>query len=203
MVVTMPNQNTCASGATQARSDVREPSAGPTAACVGIRSDRGRTSIPQERSRCKYAWLAEVKRAVGSEVGRRACKDYTVSHRLVVDLAEEIASGPYPSFSKSGEVWVGQAKLATRLGVHERQVRRAVAVLVALGLVLVERDRREKDTNKMMPLIAGRPLFEAPEPAGYHRASTSSDERASTPSSERAWASSNSQRGKQRRIPPP
>jgi hypothetical protein len=190
----MPAQNTRCAGATQASLEAWAQTTDAAPARARVRTDRAVAPIEQERIRRKFAWLAELKKAVCSEVGRIACKYQKVSHRLVADLADEIVSGRYPSFMKHGEVWVGQVMLAKRLGVHERQVRRAVAVLIALGFLLVERDRRERNTNKMTPLTAGTPLFEAPEAARYQRPFTSSNDRAYTPSRERAWASSNSLR---------
>jgi hypothetical protein len=160
----MPAQNTRCAGATQGSPEAWAQTTDAAPAHARVRTDRAVAPIEQERIRRKFAWLAELKKAVCSEVGRVACKYQKVSHRLVADLADEIVSGRYPSFMKHGEVWVGQVMLAKRLGVHERQVRRAVAVLVALGFLLVERDRRERNTNKMTPLTAGTPLFEALRP---------------------------------------
>jgi hypothetical protein len=173
----MRSQNTRAAGASQARSD-----------SPGLRADAA------GRTRLKFAWLAQLKMLLCRGAGHNACKGQKVSHRLVADLAEEIASGRYPSFMKDGEVWVGQASLANRLGVNERQVRRAIAVLVALKLLRVERASRgrRRDTNKMAALLHEKPLFEADRT--HYRASASGENRTSASSDHRARAPSNSKK---------
>jgi hypothetical protein len=80
-----------------------------------------------KRTRLKFAWLSELNVLLREKTGRLPCKTQKVSHRLVSDLAQELVR--YPSFALDAKVWVGQAKLGTRLGVHERQIRRAVAAL--------------------------------------------------------------------------
>jgi hypothetical protein len=129
------------------------------------------------RTRLKFAWLGEVNLLLREEAGRLACKTQKVSHRLVSDLAEELAR--YPSFARDAKVWVGQAKLAMRLSVHERQARRGVAVLVKLGVLRIDRASRgqRRDTNTMAAHLRERPLFEAIELC--YGASTSAEDRTS------------------------
>src|SRR5262245_22487982 len=112
-----------------------------------------------ERARRKHSWLRVVKRKLRSDYGREVCKQQNVCPRLVAELAKEIAG--YPGFKERGEVWAGQQRLGLRLGVRDRQVRRAVGALCKLDLLRVERGRgRRGDTNKMAALLHGRPLFE-------------------------------------------
>ena len=68
---------------------------------------------------------------------------------------------PATRASKSAaKFWVGQQRLGFRLGVQDRQVRRAVGALVELGLLRVEREGGRGNTNSMVALIYGRRLFE-------------------------------------------
>jgi hypothetical protein len=160
-----------------------------------IRGSQARTWRPNAQAdaaaskRLKFAWLAEVNLLLRGEAGRLACKTQKVSHRLVADLAEELAR--YPSFVRDAEVWVGQAKLAVRLDVHERQVRRGVAVLVKLGVLRIERASRgqRRDTNTMAARLNERPLFEASELC--YGASTSAEDRTSASPGYRVSAPSN------------
>jgi hypothetical protein len=81
-------------------------------------------AFAQERARRKYTWLNLVKRKLRSDHGREVCKQQNVCPRLVAELADEISG--YPSFKEYGEVWAGQQRLGLRLGVQDRQVRRAL-----------------------------------------------------------------------------
>ena len=66
----------------------------------------------------------------------------------------------YPSFKEHGEVWAGQQRLGLRLGVQDRQVRRAVSALKALNLLRVKPVRGGRGrTNRMAALYDGSPLF--------------------------------------------
>ena len=49
---------------------------------------------------------------------------------------------PILHFTQHGTVWAGQATLALQLGVDVRQVRRAIAVLLELKVLSVERPSR-------------------------------------------------------------
>jgi len=142
------------------------------------------------RSRLKFVWLEKLKRLVAEEAGRNACKIQKVSHRLVCDLAETFAR--YPSFTRHGEVWAGQATLALQLGVDVRQVRRAIAVLLELKVLSIKRPSRgrRRDTNTMVALLDESPLFVVVE--DDHRASPSADYRTRTSPNHRATPSSNS-----------
>jgi len=185
-------QNTRCAGATQASLEAWAQTTDAAPARARVRADRAVAPIEQERIRRKFAWLAELKKALRSAAGRTACKEHKVSHRLVADLAEEIAGGRYPSFMKLGEVWVGQDRLAGSLSVHERQVRRAVAVLVALNFLRVEREcrGRRRDTNRMVAVLHDRPLFEPVD--AHNRTSASAGDRTSGSSDYRACRPSNS-----------
>lgn len=114
-------------------------------------------AVDQELARRKYGWRNIVKRKLRSDHGRELCKQHNVSPRLVAELAEEISG--YPSFRKHGEVWAGQKRLGIRLGVQDRQVRRAVGALVELDLLRVKRERGRANTNNMAAFLHGRPLF--------------------------------------------
>ena len=116
-------------------------------------------AFDQEPVRRMYTWRHAVKRKLRTEYGREVCKQQNVCPRLVADLADEMSG--YPSFKDHGEVWVGQQRLGLRLGVQDRQVRRAVGALVELDLLRIERERgRKGTTNKMAALLNGQPLFE-------------------------------------------
>jgi hypothetical protein len=145
--VSMQSENTRAPGASQARFCAPNPHADAT-----------------RRSRLKFVWLEQLKREVADEAGRNACKIQKVSHRLVCDLTETFAR--YPSFTKHGEVWAGQATLAFQLGVDVRQVRRAIAVLLKLKILSIKRPSRgrRRDTNTILALLDERPLFGRPRP---------------------------------------
>src|SRR5215831_9376452 len=151
-------ENTRAPGASQARFCTSNPHADAT-----------------RQSRLKFAWLDQLKRLVAEEAGRNACKIQKVSHRLVCDLAETFAR--YPSFTRQGKVWAGQATLARQVRAHERQVRRAIAVLVELKALSVTRPSRgrRRDTNTIVALLDERPLFAVVE--DDHRASPSAEYR--------------------------
>jgi hypothetical protein len=166
-------ENTRAPGASQARFGKSNPHADAT-----------------RRSRLKFVWLERVKRLVVEEAGRNACKIQKVSHRLVCDLAERVAR--YPSFTQHGEVWAGQATLALPLGVDVRQVRRAIAVLLQLKVLSIERPSRgrRRDTNRMAALLDERPLFAVVK--DDHRASPSAEYRTPTSPNHRATVSSDS-----------
>jgi DNA-binding MarR family transcriptional regulator len=144
----------------------------------------------RERTRQKFRFLAAVKSKVSSDRGRKICKDLKVSHRLVADLADEIATGRYPSFTSCGHVYVGQKALGAALGVHQRQVRRAIAALKQLGLLRLEQDHGGRRTNLMTPLLDGRPLLDELDGIAHERANTSSSQRAGVSSNERASAPS-------------
>ena len=81
-----------------------------------------------------------------------------VCPRLVAELVDEISG--YPSFKEHGEIWAGQQRIGLRLGVQDRQVRRAVRALVELDLLRVQRKRGRLSTNNMAALLHGCPLFE-------------------------------------------
>jgi hypothetical protein len=147
-------------------------------------------SARREGTRRKFQFLARVKASLTSNSGREICEAHKVSHRLAADLANEIARGPYPSLVSSGYVYVGQKALGEALSVHERQVRRAVAVLAALGLLRIERDHRRRRTNLMIPLLDGGPLFGEIGCTACDRATPSSSQGAPVPSAERASAPS-------------
>jgi hypothetical protein len=153
------------------------------------------------RTRLKFAWLGEVNLLLREEAGRLACKIQKVSHRLVSDLSEELAR--YPSFSRDAKVWVGQAKLAVRLGVHERQVRRGVAVLVKLAVLRIDRASRGRgfDANTMAAHLRERPLFEAIELC--YGASTSAEDRTSASPAHGVSAPSNFIREEGKKDPSP
>jgi hypothetical protein len=142
----------------------------------------------QQCTRLKYSWLDVVKRKLRTDPGREVCKRHSVSPRLVADLADEISG--YPSFKQHGEVWVGQQRLGIRLGVQDRQVRRAVGTLCELDLLRVERQRgRRGNTNKMAAILHGRLLF---EPNSADDRSSASDRNRTRMSSEnRTQMSSN------------
>jgi hypothetical protein len=145
-------------------------------------------AFDQEVPRRKYEWLGAVKRDLRSDQGREVCKQRSVCPRLVADLADEISG--YPSFKDHGEVWAGQQRLGLRLGVQDRQVRRAVGALVGLDLLRIEREHgRRGKTNKMVALLNGRSLFE-PRAAG-HGSSASGRNRTGMSSENRTQASSN------------
>jgi hypothetical protein len=169
----MRSKNTRAPGASQARFCAANPHADAT-----------------KRSRLKFAWLEQLKRLVAEEPGRSACKIQKVSHRLVCDLAETFAR--YPSFTQHGEVWAGQATLALQVGVDVRQVRRALAVLLQLKVLSIERPSRgrRRDTNTMVALLDERPFFALVE--DDHRGSLSAEYRTPASPNHRATASSNS-----------
>jgi len=135
-------------------------------------------------------WLEESKRLVTEEAGRNACKIQKVSHRLVWDLAETFSR--FPSFTQHGAVWAGQATLALQLGVDVRQVRRAIAVLLELKVLSIKRPSRSqrRDTNTMVALLDGKPLFA--EVDNDHRPSASAEYRTPASPKYRATASSNS-----------
>jgi hypothetical protein len=135
-------------------------------------------------------WLEESKRLVTEEAGRNACKIQKVSHRLVCDLAETFAR--FPSFTQQGELWPAQSTLARQLDVNERQVRRAVAVLVERKVLSIARHSRGRrsDTNTMVALLDGKPLFA--EVDNDHRPSASAEYRTPASPKYRATASSNS-----------
>jgi hypothetical protein len=145
-------------------------------------------AFDRQRARRKYDWLNLVKRMVRSDHGRELCKQHNVCPRLVAELADEISG--YPSFKERGEVWVGQQRLGFRLGVQDRQVRRAVGALVELGLLRVEREGGRGNTNSMVALIYGRRLFEPG--VADHGSSTSESNGTRMSSEDRTWASSNS-----------
>ena len=128
----MHNQNTATQGAAQA--------------------------FEKERDRRKYSWLRVVKRKLRSDHGRDVCKQKNVCPRLVAELVDEISG--YPSFKEHGEIWAGQQRIGLRLGVQDRQVRRAVRALVELDLLRVQRKRGRLSTNNMAALLHGCPLFE-------------------------------------------
>jgi hypothetical protein len=157
----MQNQNTAPQGAAQA--------------------------FDHERARRKYSWLRVVKRKLRTDQGREACKQQNVCPRLVAELADEISG--YPSFKEHGEVWAGQQRIGRRLGVQDRQVRRAVGALCELDLLWVKRERGRGNTNKMAALLHGRPLFE-PNIAD-HRSSVSAIDGVHASAENRTWASSN------------
>jgi hypothetical protein len=171
----MDLENTRAPGASQARFGKSNPHADAT-----------------RRSRRKFVWLEQLKKLIAEEKGRSACKIQKVSHRLVCDLAETLAR--YPSFTQHGEVWAGQATLALQLGVDIRQVRRAVAVLLQLKILSIERPSRgrRRDTNTMVALLDERPLFAVAE--DDHRASSSAEYRTPSSPNHRATTSSNSKK---------
>ena len=125
------------------------------------------------RSRLKFVWLEQLKTLVAEEAGRNGCKIQKVSHRLVCDLAETVAR--YPSFTQ-----------------HGRQVRRAIAVLLELKVLSIERPSRgqRRDTNTMVAFLDERPLFAVVE--DDHRVSPSAEYRTPTSPNHRATASSNS-----------
>jgi hypothetical protein len=156
-----------------------------------LRSSADNTSIRRERARRKFQFLAAVKFSLSTDRGRKTCEDHKVSHRLVADLANEIVTGPYPSLVAYGSIYAGQKALGELLGVHERQIRRAVAALLALGLLRIERDRRGLQTNVMIPLLDGCPLFQEIDCTAHDRATASSGQGARTSSDERASVSSN------------
>ena len=146
-------------------------------------------AFDRQRARRKYDWLNLVKRILRSNHGREVCKQQNVCPRLVAELADEISG--YPSFKEHGEVWVGQQRLGLRLGVRDRQVRRAVGALCKLDLLRVERQRGQRgNTNEMAALFHGRPLFE-PNSAD-DRSSASPRDGTRMSSEDRTWASSNS-----------
>jgi hypothetical protein len=144
-------------------------------------------AFAHERARRKYSWLHMVKRKLRTDHGREACKRHNVCPRLVAELADEISG--YPSFKEHGEVWVGQQRLGLRLGVQDRQVRRAVGALCELDLLRVERERGRGNTNNMAALLHGRPLF---EPNSVDdRSSASPLDGTGVSSNNRTWTSSN------------
>ena len=156
-----------------------------------LRTSADKTSVQREWNRRKFQFLAAAKLKLGSDCGRKICKDLKVSHRLVADVADEIATGRYPSLVSYGYVYVSQKALGERLKVHERQVRRAIAALVELGLLRVERDHRARRTNLMIPLLDGGRLFEEIGCSDPERANPSSSLGAHVPSQERASVPSN------------
>jgi hypothetical protein len=161
---------------------------------TGASQGRFFKSIPHpdvtRRGRLRFAWLEQSKRLVAGAEGRNACKTQKVSHRLVFDLAETFAR--YPSFAHHGEVWAGQATLALQVGVDVRQVRRALAVLLHLKVLSIERPSRgrRRDTNTMVALLDEGPLFAIVE--DDHRVSPSAEYRTATSANHRTAASSNS-----------
>src|ERR1700733_7873149 len=157
----MQNQNTAPQGAAQA--------------------------FDHERARRKYSWLRAVKCKLRTDQGREVCKQQNVCPRLVAELTDEISG--YPSFKEHGEVWAGQQRIGRRLGVQDRQVRRAVGALCELDLLWVKRERGRGNTNKMAALLHGRPLFE-PNVAD-HRSSVSAIDGVRASAENRTWASSN------------
>ena len=154
----------------------------------------------QERFRRRNAWFADVRAKLRGDFGRTGCKKQRVSHRLVADLADELTR--YPSFLTDGTVYAGQARLATRLGVHERQLRRAVAVLVDLKKLRTEQSRRGQN-NVMTALLNDGPLFDAAVSemtGGYLRPLTTGHIRPPARGHQRP---TNLQERKKRKIPPP
>ena len=113
----------------------RTASGGSSQGHPNLRTSADKTSVQREWNRRKFQFLAAAKLKLGSDCGRKICKDLKVSHRLVADVADEIATGRYPSLVSYGYVYVSQKALGERLKVHERQVRRAIAALVELGLL--------------------------------------------------------------------
>jgi hypothetical protein len=144
-------------------------------------------AFDHERARRKYSWLRVVKRKLRTDQGREACKQQNVCPRLVAELADEISG--YPSFKEHGEVWAGQQRIGLRLGVQDRQVRRAVGALCELDLLRVKRERGRGNTNTMAALLHGRPLFE-PNVAD-HRSLVSAIHGVRASAENRTWASSN------------
>ena len=177
----MPSKNTFQSGAWQASSSL---GAADTAAVLGN----------ADRARRKRDWLACVRSTLRSETGRLVCKDQHVSPRLVEDLAGEFVHGPYPSLWTSGDVYPSQKRLAGCLDADERQIRRAVAVLVALNLLRVVRERRGRrhQTNRMVPLLSGSPLFDRIGLVNNQRTCATSMHRTSASSDQGTQAPSNS-----------
>jgi DNA-binding MarR family transcriptional regulator len=154
------------------------------------RTSADNTSVRREWTRRKFQFLAAAKSKLSSDSGRQVCTDLNVSHRLAAEVANEIVTGPYRSLVSYGHVYIGQKALGELLRAHERQIRRAVAALVELGLLQVERDHRARRTNLMVPLLDGRPLFAeigCTEPDG---ANPSSNLGARAPSAKRASAPS-------------
>jgi DNA-binding MarR family transcriptional regulator len=168
-----------------------------------LRTSADKTSVQREWNRRKFQFLAAAKLKLGSDCGRKICKDLKVSHRLVADVADEIATGRYPSLVSYGYVYVSQKALGERLKVHERQVRRAIAALVELGLLRVERDHRARRTNLMIPLLDGGRLFEEIGCSDPERANPSSSLGAHVPSQERASVPSNFNRDEGRKDSSP
>jgi hypothetical protein len=144
-------------------------------------------AFDRQRAGRTYDWLNVVKRILRSDHGRELCKQHNASPRLVAELADEISR--FQSFRERGEVWVGQQGLGLRLGVQERQIRRAVRALVELDLLRVQRKRGRVNTNNMAALLHRRPLF---EPNSADDRSSASDRNGTRMSSEnRTQASSN------------
>ena len=114
-------------------------------------------AFDQERACRKYSWLNAVKRKLRGDHGREVCKQQNVCPRLVAELAYEISG--YPSFKEHGEVWAGQQRLGLRLGVEDRQVRRAVSALKALNLLRVKPVRGGRGRTNRMAVYDRSPLF--------------------------------------------
>jgi DNA-binding MarR family transcriptional regulator len=181
----------------------RTPSSGPPQENPNLGISADNTSLRRERTHRKFQFLSAVKFKLRSASGRKICKGLKVSHRLVADVADEIATGRYRSLVSYGYVYVSQKALGERLKVHERQVRRAIAALVELGLLRVERDHRARRTNLMIPLLDGGRLFEEIGCSDPERANPSSSQGAHVPSQERANVPSNFKGGEERKDSSP
>jgi DNA-binding MarR family transcriptional regulator len=168
-----------------------------------LRTSADNTSVRREWTRRKFQFLAAARSKLSCDSGRKVCKDLNVSHRLAAEVANEIVTGPYRSLVTYGYVYVGQKSLGELLGVHERQIRRAVAALVELDLLRIERDHRARRTNLTIPLLDGRPLFEEIGCTGPDRANPPSNQGARVPSAKRASAPPDFKGEENRKDPSP
>jgi DNA-binding MarR family transcriptional regulator len=153
-----------------------------------LRTSADNTSVRREWTSRKFQFLAAAKFKLSNDSGRKVCKDLNVSHRLAAEVANEIVTGPYRSLASYGHVYISQKALGELLGVHERQIRRAVAALVELDLLRIERDHRARRTNLTIPLLDGRPLFEEISCTKSDRANPSSNQGARASAAKRASA---------------
>ena len=102
-----------------------------------------------------YRWLRRVKERV-----RAARRDKVEDHliRGDDDLSEAIVD--YSSIAHYGWTWPGEKRLAGILNESARNVRKRIVRLRAAGLLIVIPPSDRWRSNRYIPMLDGRPLFE-------------------------------------------
>lgn len=125
------------------------------------RNSRGRSAtatrpLTESDRANKSRWVRRVKELV--RAGNRVQHDDHLV-RGDDDLAEALVD--YSSVASYGRTWPGEKLLAEILNESDRNIRKRVARLRAVGLLIVVRPGDGWRSNRYVPVLDGRPLFEA------------------------------------------